>query len=176
MNGEFFMNNASLGNKIGNYIVPGLDSIQINKVRMFHNKRHQSMLITPHSHRFDLFGYVMEGVVENTIYKPFIQSLDKGAPADDYAVSILEYGGAPGRYDKRLDGISPFFKEIRRHEKGEWYFMKFTDIHSIQFSKGAKVLIFEGEQKTKCTSILEPCEDGVQIETFKVEPWMFTKG
>ncbi len=55
---------------------------------------------------------------------------------------------------------------------GECYSMKAEEIHSIQFSRGAKVLFFEGCARTGSVFI-EPVVGGHVIETFKVESWMF---
>jgi hypothetical protein len=171
------MKYATRGNRLRNYIVPGLDSTLISKVRMFEMKREQDMLITPHSHRFDLSCYVLEGRVVNTTYEMVQGSAPYGGPdlrGNSYGRSILSYNGQPGHYEKALDGVYRYYKTPKTYEKGDWYDMTHNTVHSITFEKGARVLIFEGPDVSKETVVLEPCDHNDQIiPTFKVEEWMF---
>jgi len=51
--------------------------------------------------------------------------------------------------------------------------MKHDEIHSITFSKGAKVLFFEGPQVSDKSVIIEPIINGQTVSTYDVAPWMF---
>ena len=162
---------------IDNYITPALTSMLIGeraatgqKVRMFVNARTQDMPITPHSHRFDLACLVVNGWVNNSIYQR------RGLPSihsDSFTVSQLTYGGKAGCYEKARVEEAYFARNTAKYVAGQWYFMKDTDIHSIEFSKDAMVLVFEGPTVGTDTTILEPYVNGETISTFKVEDWMF---
>lgn len=164
-----------------NYIVPGLVSTLIgedphasSKIRLFHNTRVQDEFITPHSHRFDLACMVVQGSVENTIFSdvPYPGS-HSARYVDEFQVSRLLYEGTPGKYDKADTVVQHFGRHKTTYCAGQWYFLKFDEIHSITFSKDAIVLVFEGDSKTDATVILEPRVNGSTIRTFKVEDWMF---
>ena len=163
---------------ISNYIVPGLVSTLIgedltgsSKIRLFSNTRTQDMPITPHSHRFDLACMVLKGSVENTIYHQWGDTSQSFT--DDFAVSRLKYGGSPGDYTLAPESVHSFSRRVSTYVAGQWYFMNHEAIHSIKFSKGALVLIFEGPNKTNESVILEPHVSGKTIRTFEVEDWMF---
>lgn len=164
-----------------NYIVPGLVSTLIgedphasSKIRLFRNTRVQDEFITPHSHRFDLACMVLQGSAENTIFTavPYVGHTSE-MYSDEYQVSKLVYDGYPGKYDKADTVVQRHARFAKTYQPGQWYFMKFEEIHSIKFSKDAIVLIFEGDSKTDTTTILEPRVNGKTIRTFKVEDWMF---
>lgn len=164
-----------------NYIVPGLVSTLIGedphasaKIRMFRNTRVQDEFITPHSHRFDLACMVMQGSVENTIFEavPYPNHHSE-TYSDEYQASRLLYEGNPGKYDKADTVVQRYSRFDNTYKPGQWYFLKFDQIHSIKFSKDAIVLVFEGDSKTDTTTVLEPRVNGSTIRTFKVEDWMF---
>lgn len=163
-----------------NYIVPGLVSTLIaedphasSKVRLFRNTRTQDQHITPHGHRFDLACMVLQGTVENTIYATIPYSHGGTSYTDEFAVSRIRYLGTPGRYDRDDAGFNHYARTTSLYQPGQWYFMDYTAIHSIKFSKDALVLVFEGDSKTDETFILEPVVNGKAIRTFNVEDWMF---
>jgi hypothetical protein len=164
-----------------NYIVPGLVSTLIGedrhasaKIRIFRNTRTQDEFITPHSHRFDLACMVLQGSVENTIFMPVpYPNVTSDIYSDEYQVSRLIYEGSPGKYDKADAVVQRFGRFVNTYKAGQWYFLKFDEIHSIKFSKDAIVLIFEGDSKTDTTTVLEPHVNSKTIRTFKVEDWMF---
>ena len=54
--------------------------------------------------------------------------------------------------------------------------MRHYEIHSIEFSKGAKVAFLEGKLQSPDTVIIEPYVKGEHIKTLTVEDWMFKKG
>ena len=158
-----------------NYIVPGLtswmimDNGNLGKVRMFDCTREQHELITPHSHRFDFTACVIEGGVENTLWTP-------SSDGDDYQVTRTTYLNEPGKYESELWQRDKFTTDVIAYDSGEWYGMKFNEIHSIKFHKGAKVLFFEGPAKVDCSYVLEPVVDGEHMKTMRTEPWMFKRG
>jgi hypothetical protein len=161
---------------IHNYVIPGLTSWLIQQfddhcVRMFEMTRHHEENITPHSHRFDFFCWVLEGTVHNVIWEQSFEESD-----DVYALSTLRYNGNIGEYTKTLTNIQSMKKKRFTFHKGESYGMKHHQIHSIFFEKGTKVLFFEGKSVTDSTNVIEPVVDRRIIPTFKVEPWMFKKG
>lgn len=164
-----------------NYIVPGLVSTLIGedphasaKIRIFRNTRTQDEFITPHSHRSDLACMVLQGSVENTIFMPVpYPNVTSDIYSDEYQVSRLIYEGNPGKYDKADAVVQRFGRLATTYTTGQWYFLKFDNIHSIKFSKDAIVLVFEGDSKTDTTYVLEPHVNGKTIRTFKVEDWMF---
>ena len=162
-----------------NYILPGLRSTLLSQpskegcVRLFVNSRIQRTGITPHSHRFDIVCQVLRGWVENTIYT---RSATPDHPLSEAWVdSTLSYKGTPGGYVVTQGRIDLWIGNKTHYHTGDWYSMTHEDIHSIEFSRDAVVLFFEGPQLTNQTTILEPCVDQKRVPTFKVEPWMFQK-
>lgn len=167
-------------NTLDNYILPGLSSHLIGgggygKVRLFEASRRQQLGITPHSHRFDFTCLVLQGSVTNTLWAPDYQG-------DKFSMQYLEYQGQAGQYQKReriqgvdKPGYTHWAGNSARYTEGQWYSMDSEEIHSIEFSRDALVLFFEGPEKTQITKILEPVAGTAVIPTLKVEPWMFTK-
>jgi hypothetical protein len=143
-------------------------------VRLFESTRNHVEPVTPHSHRFDLQSFVISGMVTNRIWKPAIGSFEHER-TDSYLMSFLEYEGSVGAYIKKNHTVGSWLGEDALYRSGDNYFMAADVIHSIYFTKGSKVLIFEGPNKTDSSIILEPFVDGEVIETFKVEPWMFKR-
>ena len=181
-----------------NYIVPGLTSWLISDpsprgcVRMFEMLRNQEMAISPHSHRFDFQCVVLEGDVTNTIwrkYKPLaLASLEyfsycnplmvderkRIASSDEFQRTELKYLGKPGQYSKSpIKEIEKYYPVVSTYKKGDQYHMTADQIHSIRFSKGAKVLFMEGPNITDTTNILDPYVNGVNVHQSDVLPWMF---
>ena len=160
-----------------NYIVPGLTSWLImdngihGKIRMFDCGQYQHEFITPHSHRFDFSACVVEGGVENMTW---FQS-DR-EDSETYQMTRTTYLNEPGKYQSELWMQQNFITDVIEYAEGEWYGMKFNEIHSIKFHKGSKVLFFEGPAKVDCSYILEPVVDGEHLKTMRTEPWMFKRG
>lgn len=160
---------------VRNYVVPGLTSWLIGNpgeggcVRMFVSERDQQAAITPHSHRFNFECLVLAGSVRNRIWS-------QSNSGDLFFVSLQERGRMGG-YEVTA-GASPvrFGYRDEAHKAGEWYGMEHQEIHSIFFSRGAKVLFFEGADVTETTRILEPCVNGQRIDTMRVDSWMFQTG
>ncbi len=137
---------------------------------MFECTREQHEFITPHSHRFDFSACVLEGFVANTLW---VKTDDP--KADLYRERQSNYLGTPGSYENNTLGDFRFVADTICHGEGEWYSMHFTEIHSIRFEKGSRVLFFEGPRKTNSSSIIEPVVDGEYLPTMRTEPWMFRK-
>lgn len=163
---------------IRNYAgVPGLtswligDGFERGKVRLFECERQHQEVVIPHSHRFNFSCQVLEGSVTNRVWTE-----SKGDCGDLFCVSRLRYGEEPGKYDsKTTDRIAYFSFDDSIYEKGDSYSMSFNEVHSIYFSRGARVLFFEGPLESKESFILEPVVNGITVPTFKVEPWMFQR-
>lgn len=161
-------------NGLHNYAIPGLSShliggIMAGGVRLFECSRKHTEQITPHSHRFDFQALVLRGTVTNLIW-------DYDCCGDEYALSTIKYKNSPGKYDVVDSSTAKMAVRFRNtYQEGEIYGMVHTEIHSIQFSKNAAVLFFEGPSISDTSVILEPVVDGVTIPTFKTEPWMFTR-
>jgi WD40 repeat protein len=158
-----------------NYIIPGLTSSLITApsedgcIRLFESSREHQEQLTPHSHRFDFKCYVVKGWVTNIIWnKEWI-----AGNGDRFVSSTLTYQGAAGKY-KTSVGEPVFYSPSKEtYQAGDWYSMRRHQIHSIQFSRNAQVLFFEGKTETDESVILEPEVDGTVIRTFKTEKWMF---
>lgn len=161
---------------VRNYAIPGLTSWLIGAptaqgcVRLFECSREHHEQITPHSHRFDFECHVLAGHVRNIIWTPVTE--EKG---DRFAETSLLYQGGIGHYETKLCGIDSYEGSAYLHKAGTSYSMKADEIHSIYFSRGAKVLFFEGPKIADSSIILEPYVDGEIVPTFKVEPWMFKR-
>lgn len=159
---------------LGNYILPGLTSYLIGGgpshgcVRLFQCSREHQENITPHSHRFDFRALVLKGRVLNIIWS-------KDPAGDEYQSSALIYDGGPGKYKMHPGEVARWRCDATTYVEGEWYGMKAEDIHSIEFSREALVLFFEGPNISAVSLILEPHVNGQTIPTFETKPWMFTK-
>lgn len=174
--------NAFLGqahNPIKNYVVPGLTSSLISRsekgvVRLFESSRQQVEFVTPHSHRYNFRAFVLEGWVKNILYSR--EGANQHSIPDLFQVSKLS--GTLGNYKQDLLDQHTFFSKESSHIAGEpsdTYSMLVNQIHSIYFSKGAKVLVFEDPEVSDHDLILEPVVEGIHIPTFEVKPWMFSK-
>jgi hypothetical protein len=154
--------------KLENYVLPGLSShlVSQGKIRLFEMSRNQQNEVTPHSHRFDFACLVMEGYVLNKLW-------EINPAGDEYEVSQLSYSGQIGRYSLSKIERQFFHYKEERFNAGEVYAMYANEIHSIYFSRGAKVLFFEGPAISKTSLIIEPVVNGLRVPTFKTEPWMF---
>ena len=160
---------------IRNYILPGLSSYLIGDgnengtVRMFDSARETHEYICPHSHRYDFACLVLEGSVLNTIYHPA-----DDADTDWYVQSELTYRNI-GEYTTKRIALARFKFDTTKYTAGEIYAMSRREIHSIKFSKNAKVLFFEGPSISVKTLALEPHVHGRHISLMKTEDWMFLK-
>jgi hypothetical protein len=170
-----------MGNSpIRNYVIPGVTSALLGApaadgsvVRLFESAREQVESVTPHSHRYGFAAVVLRGWVDNVIWRQAWAH-----DADFYVETPLRFGGASGAYT-RGESLEPkrFARTETRYEPGESYSMAAHEIHSIWFSRGAVVLMFEGPHVADESVILEPWVDGEVISNgAKVEPWMFKRG
>lgn len=162
-----------------NYAIPGLTSYLIGNpspqgcVRLFHSTRDQIEPIAPHSHRFDFQAWVLSGSVRNRIWEKTTW-LDERL--DYFWASEVTYMGGAGQYEaKRQDRWTWWHKDMV-YEAGSCYSMESHEVHSIYFSKGALVLMFEGPKVSDTSIVLEPDAYGEVVPTFRVEPWMFQRG
>lgn len=160
---------------VHNYVIPGLTSWLIGApspkgtMRLFECSRDHPETITPHSHRFSLHYRVLAGTVTNMLWT---LDDDKG---DEYRYSDMGYDKM-GHYT-RIDWKEGYWSRSAQHyQAGDEYSMGPDQVHSIYFSKGAVVLLFEGPTVSETSLVLEPIVDGKVVPTFKVEPWMFQKG
>ena len=157
---------------LSNYVIAGLSSslLENGKVRYFENSRDHQDSITPHTHRFDFTCLVLDGYVTNRIWH-----LCEGG--DLFVCSMLDYKGSVG--DHVVASTNPeteaYDDTDYENVAGEFYSMTYNQFHSIRFSKGAKVLFFEGPQVTNTSFIIEPYVDGVLIPTYQKLDYMFLK-
>ena len=164
---------------IHNYILPGLTSWMLKAstessgaVRMFESSRQTEDFITPHSHRYGLDCEVLQGWVENTVWKR-AQHFGAEKSVDEWMVALLLYQGAPGKYVLENTQATRMQPTCKKYSAGESYSMSYMDIHSIKFSRDAVVVITESAPQTDTTHILLPMAYGRVVPTFKVEPWMY---
>lgn len=169
--------NEMKNNTIKNYVLAGLDSSLIGgehsgSVRLFEKDLNQLDNVTPHSHRFHFSCLVLCGVVENIIW-----TVSNEKSNDAFEKRKITYAGEPGEYTitKKVE-IKRYKPDSTLYGAGEVYSMTAREIHSINFSKGAKVLFFEGPQISNNSFILEPVRrDGSVVRTFQKQPYMFIK-
>ncbi len=175
--------NSAKVNKIANYIIPGLDSYLFKKgnVRLFECSREHQESVVPHSHRFDLVCIVLTGYVTNIMWTE--DFMDGAQQRDDCEYDLFQSSYIEkkacysfGQYQKKKDCSARWRKTSTRFDSGDVYILKYNEIHSINFSKGAKVLIIEGEERCSKSRVLEPIVDGKVIPTFEVKDWMFQEG
>jgi len=162
--------NRLKSDNVQNYVIAGLDSYLLNNgtVRLFKNSRKHQDSITPHSHRYDLFCLVIKGKVINKIWRETTESV-----GDLFCVSELEYSGQIGVHKSTKVSEGYYTYQEKEYGSGETYYMTSEDIHSIDFSKGAEVLIFETPNMRNTSLILEPIVRGGVIKTYKKLPYMF---
>jgi hypothetical protein len=152
--------------------IPGLTSWLIGEpsarglVRLLECSRTHFEPIVPHSHRFDFECRVLRGKVRNIVW-------ERDPLGDEYQATTLRYAGSPGKYEKSFAGRERWKFRTDTYVEEHTYGMDAAEVHSIFFERGTAVLFFEGPQVTGDSIILEPVVDGVNIPTFRVEPWMF---
>ena len=157
-----------------NYAIRGLTSSFIGGtnsgcVRLFEQTREQLGDVTPHSHRFDLLCFVLQGSVANKIYRETGTELE-----GDRYLRTTELCTGPGKYTLRNPTKNQYYiSTTDSYYCGQWYSMNYLEIHSIRFGRHTRVLFFEGEPKTDETFILEPMDDSGVMSTFTTEEWMF---
>jgi len=163
---------------VRNYVVPGLTSWLIGQpsehgtVRLFQSEREHQESMTPHSHRFDFQCWVLEGSVRNRLWTT---GWYDERNTDQYRRSVLHYEGAMGKYRSEPLDVKGWAYEEKTFGAGECYSMKAHEIHSIYFSRGCRVLFFEGPTVNGHSQVLEPWVNGEVIPTMEVKPWMFQR-
>lgn len=159
-------------NRVRNYVLAGLDSYLLTNgnVRLFTCSRDTQDQITPHSHRFDFVCIVLKGWVVNRVWREVPATI-----GDFFELSTLTYKDEIGSHDLRPDGRSWYVYEDTQYKKGDMYAMTADQIHSIQFSRDAMVLFFEGPSVTNESVIIEPVVNGEKIPTYENRDYMFVK-
>lgn len=157
---------------VNNYVIAGLNSSLLNngEIRYFENSRNHQDSITPHSHRFDFVCLVLCGGVTNHIWNDCLEN-----EGDFFEESNLFYNGSIGDHKKTRTGRDFYRKISTEYRPGETYSMTHDEIHSINFSRGAKVLFFEGPEKVNVSRIIEPVVNGIVIPTYQKLDYMFLK-
>jgi hypothetical protein len=160
---------------VKNYAIPGLNSSLIGgngrgTVRLFECSREHMEPIIPHSHRFDFQCLVLAGSVKNIIWNK-TNKFD----SDLFMISELNFGGDFGKFEETEISTCKFYPDEKEYFEGDFYSMKSRDIHSIFFSRGAKVLMFEGPSISNSSVILQPYVDNKTVPTFRVDKWMFER-
>lgn len=155
-----------------NYVIAGLDSslLENGKVRLFECSRNHYDFITPHSHRFDIVCLVLQGTVWNTLWT---KVPDTSKHEDLFQLSQVNYKGKPGEYTTKPISRDRYSSNCTRYVEGDTYSMKAEEIHSISFSKNAKVLFFEGPEVCNHSHIIEPVVNDKVILTFETKNYMF---
>ncbi len=169
---------------VHNYVIPGLTSWMLGEpskthgcVRMFTMSRTHEESIVPHSHRFDFRCLVLKGSVKNVIWtEEQTVSYGEALTGDQYEVSEVTYEGEFGVHKCKPCYRAFFNRKIETYTENKEYSMKAEEIHSIYFSKGARVLFFEGPPRLPTSVVIEPVVDGEKIPLMRTDPWMFRKG
>lgn len=156
-----------------NYAIAGVDSylLERGKVRLFECTRDHQDNITPHSHRFDFACLVLSGSVTNRIWIETDDSI-----GDLFEKSWLQYSGNIGEHTVTKSSKAHYEYRDFLHSTGQSYSMKRDQIHSIRFSKGAKVLFFEGPEVVAQSAIIQPVVNDKVIPTYQKLDWMFLAG
>jgi hypothetical protein len=168
---------------VRNYVVPGLTSSLVGggkngQVRLLTSDRPTREWVVPHSHRFDFTCLVLTGRVENILFEEFRDYNDRRVnAASEYSPGTLRrVADGLGKYNLERSGQSQLYEEFTKfYGPGDTYSMTADQIHSIRFSKDAKVLFFESPEVTDSSIILEPYSNGKVVPTFETQPWMFEK-
>lgn len=161
------------GSAIRNYAIAGLTSRILNEgtVRLFTMENIQMTNIVPHSHRYDLACLVLKGSVQNIIWSE--RQPEDNDPGYRMSVSEQIYLGTPGSYE--VNELSQKRCTIKNsvYTEGQFYCMTAEEIHSINFSHDAEVLIFQGPERFKSSVILEPMGNDGVIPIHQTLSWMF---
>lgn len=160
--------------KVSNYVIAGLDSYLLGKgkVRLFKNSRNHQDSITPHSHRYSVTSIVLQGHVENHIWEAC--NKHNKQCGDLFQKSVIKpKAEAFSGFTKEEAGRDFYTKVTKIYSAGEVYFMDANTIHSINFSKGAIVLIIEGREVAESSVVLEPVVNGEVIKTLENKDYMF---
>jgi hypothetical protein len=145
---------------------------------MFHMTRDQQFYISPHSHRFNFASVVICGWARQHLYQSVSpQYVDiPYSSADDRLYAVREYvpdRANPTNYGIKTASYGYFLRSTTVYEAGQWYSMKYDEFHSIEFSKGARVLFIEGPKIKDTSYFLEPVVNGKVVPLFDVPTWMY---
>lgn len=166
-----FLKTYMASSPLHNYVIAGLTSQIIGegkgRVRLFSNTRKHQDAILPHSHRYHLMCTVISGQVKNHTW-----TKDEGG--DLFQEVSLNYQGEPGKYDKMPLELNRYVMKTKTYNAGETYLLSNEEIHSINFSKGAQVLVFESEPIEDYSIVLVPCVNGQPLlEMMETRGYMF---
>lgn len=163
---------------IDNYVLPGLSSYLIGgpehgKVRLFQAERNTHEFIIPHSHLYDFAALVISGTVTNTVYR----KSEIVTPLQERWYCVPQTQNDQFEYELHWDEawILDTVPVVTTYTQGQVYGMQSHEIHSIQFSKDAVVLMFESPTVVDHSCILQPCVNGSLVRTFRKEDWMFQR-
>lgn len=162
-----------LNSPVKNYVIPGLTSSLVGgnghgQVRLFSNERQHDEVISPHSHRFAFTCFVLAGSVRNRIW-----TQQQAGDGDEYESLEIVKTGQFGEHEKRSGERAFWGFTDMTYDQGDVYSMRSEEVHSIYFSRGAKVLFFEGPEVSKTSIVLQPVVDNKTVPTFAVADWMF---
>ena len=96
--------------------------------------------------------------------------------AVDRLYAVREYvpdRANPTNYGIKTASYGHFLRTTTVYEAGQWYSMKYDEFHSIEFSKGARVLFIEGPKIKDTSYFLEPVVNGKVVPLFDVPTWMY---
>lgn len=168
---------AMANSQVHQYATPGLTSSLVGgngcgTLRLFESDRDTREWITPHSHRFDFACLVLAGEVENILfvrgYGPRLNRFAEG--------KLRPVSGGLGHYEVvRIGDWAGYGEVSTTYKAGDIYSMQAKEIHTIRFSRGARVLFFEGPNISTESVFLEPYSNGKVVETFRTQPWMFER-
>lgn len=159
-----------------NYILPGLTSWMIASsdeltVRLFTMHRNTEGFVHPHSHRFGFSAMVLAGHVYNTLYTQHDQH-SEARLYDQHKITPRD--GGLGEYRFEQSEAVRLRSETTLFAVGETYCMEPQHIHSITFSNGAAVLMYEQRTSEICDSLIFT-PPTVRPEAL-TQPWMFKRG
>ena len=165
-------------NTLTDYAVPGLESSLLKNglFRLFEANRDIEELIQPHSHRFDFMCIVLNGTVENTLYleAPYnpriVDSVNQWSRRELKRSTKDGFDGYLLSEDYELKGYRT--RKVT-YSGGQVYGMLHSQIHSIKFSRGAKVLFIEGPEVRDFSHVIQPVSNGKEIPNFYTAKWMF---
>lgn len=158
-----------LTSRIRNYAVPDLTSRLLEgwTPRVFTVEGYQHTAFTlPHSHRYNLLSIVLAGHVYNRIWFKY---RGRGIDPGDRHCTRLTYAGEPGKYATAPESYEQWACRGACYRWGEAYYMAHTDVHSIQFSPDACVLILESPPVSDSSIVLH------REPRFVVDPGLFVR-
>jgi hypothetical protein len=113
---------------------------------------------------------VLHGEVQNTIWT----EADKDSDEQEFRVTELHYQNMPGDHTAGGHWNQRYSFSKNLYTSGDVYFMQSDVVHSIKFSRGTRVLVFEGPPISLINIVLDPVvPDGGPVPLSNTQPWMF---